>query len=125
MRFVIPGNQNDPRGNPLAYYRMTQRSKFADPRAVKYHAWCNYVRDCAQVGGLKSDSIKKGPKMIAGMKKSTLNIMIYFKNRHHADPSNVFKGVEDALYDLDKYVRGSFDFDYDPKKPRVEAEVLR
>lgn len=61
----------------------------------------------------------------APKEKVYLNCMIYFKNYAHADPENVRKGIQDALFDNDKYVAGAYDFDYDPQNPRVEVTICQ
>jgi Holliday junction resolvase RusA-like endonuclease len=55
--------------------------------------------------------------------KVFLNCMIYFSSRRHGDPDNIRKGIQDALYENDKYVAGKVDFFYDPTDPRVEVTI--
>ncbi len=37
--------------------------------------------------------------------------------------NNIFKTIADSLFTCDKFVIGSFDFDYDFQNPRVEVEI--
>lgn len=57
-------------------------------------------------------------------KKMRTDIKIFWASKHHGDPDNVLKGINDALYQNDKLVAGSVDFEYDPdKKGRVEVTI--
>jgi len=56
--------------------------------------------------------------------KVFLNVMIYFRNRKHADPENVRKGIQDAIFKKDRLVAGSVDFGYDQANPRVKIEII-
>ena len=115
-------------GDPVPYLRMTQgevklmripdhklrpgglriktaiRRYFAYKDRVHIAAWAKRV-----------DPEPKG--------KTYLNVMIYFRNRRHADPENVRKGIQDAIFSKDKMVAGGVDFDYDHENPRVEISV--
>lgn len=122
VSFIVPSD-------PVPYLRMTQgevklmripdhklrpgglriktaiRRYFAYKDQVHLAAWANHV-----------DAEPKG--------KIYLNVMIYFRNRKHADPENVRKGIQDAIFKKDKYVAGRVDFDYDAVNPRVEIEII-
>lgn len=63
--------------------------------------------------------IDKSPK-----EKVFLNVMVYYRDKKHADPENIRKGIQDAIFTNDKMVAGSVDFSYDYTNPRVEIEIL-
>ncbi len=65
------------------------------------------------------------PKPLTTVKgqKTKVDIVIYFKNYAHGDPSNIHKAIEDALFANDKYCSGSFDYFYDTINPRVEVTI--
>lgn len=141
IKFTIDGNQEDPNGNPLGYKRTLNHSWRAD--STRYMNWEAYVRNQYQrtattVGNIPMSfygfpirlaendkpylNFKKPPKPIAlGKKfKIRMDLMIYFKDDVRSDPDNVFKGIADALFENDKYVAGSFDYEF-AEKGRVEA----
>lgn len=115
--------------NPIPYKRMTQgevkmmripRHRVRPSHLAKwdgmkrYFDWKDYVELLAY-----KYKFNRSPK-----KKVFLNVMIYFKNKAHADPENVRKGIQDAIFTQDKYVAGSVDFDYDNNRPRCEVEII-
>lgn len=113
-------------GNPMGYTRTTQHAKFM-PEAQRYECWKKYVWEkfC--------DSCSSKFSEIPPGKKFFLATMCYFEKGGHCDPSNVHKGIEDALadtkwerrvYQTDRYACGAFDFEYDPENPRVECEIF-
>lgn len=118
--FTIYGNQEDPNsGNPIPYHRTTQGS-YWNKGAKRYKAWKDYVvkEFC------KSQKIKDtGNKPITIKEKVYVDIVIYYKDRTHADSDNVAKGINDALFVNDKNVAGSYDFFYDKQCPRVEVTI--
>lgn len=94
--FFIAGNHEDPKnGNPIGYYRMTQRSKHVDPAAKRYQAWQRYVQQLALEAGLRFAKLQKNGTY-------ELNVICWFKDQpgtcRHADPENVRKGIQDALF---------------------------
>ena len=144
LEFVIEGNQEDPKGNPIPYLRLTQNEmkllhipdhKMASAsgarkkRAVKrYFDWKSYVKEtCLYQSTLdgKKAEVYAVKMMLAENGKMQFDCKIFFKNRKHADPENIRKGVQDSLFTNDKLVMGSVDFDYDPKRPRVEVEIAK
>jgi len=90
--FFIPGNHEDPKGNPIGYTRTTQRQKFKDPKAKRYEAWKDYVWTCL----LKA---KPNPPRYENGQKVVVSCYIEYKNRRRPDPGNVVKGIVDALAD--------------------------
>ena len=111
-RFTIYGNQENIKGNPIPYFRQTQASSRFNKNARRYHAWKDYVRKAANI----SDKLVTEGKL-------TMDIKVYFKDKTHGDSDNIFKGIADAMFKNDKYLSGSFDFDYDINNPRVEVTI--
>lgn len=135
IRFEIHGNQEHKDGNPCPYFRVTSQSKWSKG-AKRYHQWCSFVRaryldalgeiktiDRADFGDFH-DLLEKKPIANTG-RKVIVNLKIHWKDRTHADSDNVFKGIADALFMNDKYVVGSFDYDYsENKQGSVEVEII-
>ncbi len=122
LSFTVPGD-------PVPYLRMTQgqirlmripdsslssKALAVKGRIRRYLAYKDLV--AWQARGLEFD---RRPKF-----KTYLHVMIYFRDRKHPDAENVRKGIQDALFKQDKYVAGSFDFGYDPKRPRCEVKIV-
>lgn len=108
-------------GQPVPYKRTTQAAKFC----AKYKAYQEY-KDLVIAAFLEQCKGNWGyPKPLTTVKghKTRVDIKIYFKNFAHGDGDNVFKAIADSLFACDKYVIGSFDFDYDAKNPRVEVRI--
>lgn len=135
IRFEIHGNQEHKDGNPCPYFRVTSQSKFSDG-AKRYNEWKKYVRgkytdalmalDKGERMALKEhhDLLKTNPIANTG-KKTIVNLKIHWKDKAHADSDNVFKGIADSLFMNDKYVVGSFDYDYsENKQGSVEVEII-
>ena len=122
MKFTIYGNHENRKGNPLGYHRTTQGS-YWNKSSRRYYAWKQHVIDAyCEAGGLSDFSTAKPiPK---SKKKIYLHTMTYFANDSRSDPDNVQKGIADALFQDDKYVAGSYDFDFDKENPRVEVEII-
>lgn len=115
-------------GNPVPYLRMTQGQvklmhipdhklsidylKKKD-RIRRYFEWKRWVRNIS----LNHEFPRKPTKKIY------LNVMIYFSNKKHADPENIRKGIQDALFDNDKLVAGSVDFDYNERYPHCVVTI--
>ncbi len=125
MKFIIHTDRF-PNKNPLGYTRTTQRAKF-DPKYRLYEEWKDWVWwNFIQQGG-KNMRIQDKAKFF-------LSIKIFYRNDRRSDPSNVFKGIEDALgdsrskgprlYKNDKWTTGEFDYFFDSQNPRVECEIL-
>jgi len=115
LSFEIPGNQENPKGNPLAYTRVTVRGLWL-PRAVKYANWKEYVRGC-YINSLEKVEkqfaadllVQQGkPIKLAKGEEAFMSLYISWADGRHADPDNVFKGVCDSLFVDDKNVYGSF-----------------
>lgn len=92
--FIVLGNHEDPKGNPIGYTRTTQKQKFKDPRASRYEAWKEYVWACL----LKAEP--KPPRYENGQKIAVSCYIEYKINyQRRPDPGNVVKGIVDALAD--------------------------
>lgn len=137
IKFTILGNQDDQNGNPIPYERTTQKSLWM-PRDRRYFAWLNYVRAnywaVAQYQGIPmilSDAAKPklrpggASKPIQTKRKCRMDIFITFKNNARGDNDNVWKGIADALFENDRYVAGSFDYEViDHCQPKVEVVII-
>lgn len=120
MKFTIIGNQEDDKGNPIPYHRSTQGGQWK-PAVRRYHAWKDHVVSAyCEASGVKLYDRKPIPKQ-AG--KIYVDIKIFYKDKTHADSDNIAKGINDALFENDKYVAGSYDFEYDKDNPRVEVTI--
>jgi len=130
MKFYINMYQFDPidsraSNNPVGYTRTTQGIKSwhnnANAKRMRiYERWKDFV--WSKVPD-KKFRINSDEKVYLGMK-------IFFENKRHSDPSNIFKGIEDALADKfgklagkkvvierrcykdDKQCAGCFNYDY-------------
>ena len=122
IKFTIKGNHQDPIGNPLPKIKKT-RNSYWTKEAQRYAAWKIYVQvhflDAAypKLPTVEFDAMKRrvasGGKPIAlplGT-KAQMEIRISWKNGAHADPENVFGSIADALFENDKSLAGSFDFE--------------
>jgi hypothetical protein len=124
VTFSIDGNQADPNGNPIPYERQTQRGSFARPQARRYHKWKDYVRFCwvQQIG-------KRLPQIPNG--RYRLDCTVFFKKAatgtcQHADPENVRKGIQDALFPFgDQHVYGSVYYEHVTDLPRVLVTIWK
>lgn len=131
--FTIPGNHKNPKGNPVPYTRTTQGSKFS-PSAMNYAKWKEYVKGCflAYCVDEKLINLQEFKKYLyllpdakpirATKQKVRMDLMITFVDDTHCDSDNCFKGVADALFQNDKYVAGSFDYQYGDKG-KVEVTI--
>lgn len=133
IHFSIIGNQEDKTGNPIPYMRSTQGGQWK-PNVMRYNQWKGHIVasyldalgeikkiDRADFGEMH-DLIQRKP-IKASKEKIYMNIMITFKDKTHADGDNIFKGVADALFMNDKYVAGSFDYQYGDVG-RIDVEII-
>ncbi len=122
IKLTITGNQENKKGNPIPYYRVTSQSKFSDG-TKRYHAWKGYVvatlidwldalpkEKRAEYKELIDFTDKKPIKATAD--KIHMRLCITWADKKHGDCDNVFKGIADALFMNDKYVSGAFDYHY-------------
>ena len=119
MKFVIYGNQENRKGNPIGYHRTTQGS-YWNEGSRRYKAWKDYV---VAAYDRAANAATISGKPIVSREKSYLHTMIYYANNARPDPDNVQKGVADALFENDKNVAGSYDFAIDKDNPRIEITI--
>ena len=109
-------------GQPVPYKRTTQNAKWTDEQYHRYQAY----KDAIVIAFLEQCQGDWGcdkPLTSVRGQKTRMDIVIYFADYKHGDPSNVHKGIEDALFVNDKFCSGSFDFFYDSLNPRVEVSI--
>lgn len=90
--FTVLGNQDDSKGNPIGYTRMTQRGKWVKAAAQRYEAWKDYVWTCLLKAEPQPPRFENGQKIV-------VSCYIEYRNRRRPDPGNVVKGIADALAD--------------------------
>ena len=134
--FVIKGNQVDPvRGNPLPKVRFTGKQSWR-PEVQKYARWKEYVRGCflgylmdqklinhAEFRGLAYGKTK--PIVLAKDARAFMEIKIQWSSKVHGDPEGMFGSIADALFDNDKNLAGSFDFEYSSDKKAMTFVTIR
>lgn len=122
IRFKIEGNPFDPKGNPIPYTRTTQRSKGISPRYAKYMQWVGFVQqefckanpDATGMGKYTLNLFRhKKPILLPPELMASVDIKIQWANRKGGDGDNVLKGILDALFVQDKWVKGSYDWAVD------------
>lgn len=142
ISFTIHGNHEDQAGNPIPYFRTTQKGQF-NKGARRYHGWKDYVRKTyTDMFGDKPKSPcrmttteykkiyefekKQSEKPIdLEGKKAYMTLAITFKNKAHADCDNIYKGIADALFINDKTLASrGFDYEYAEKGKGGKVEVL-
>lgn len=120
LRFLVQGNQEDKKGNPMGYFRTTQNS-FWTKGAKRYANWKDYVRkEFAKIPNLeprfkgektyligKKNIVKVPyltPLFLDKNESAEIDLKVYVKGNKHADADNILKGVLDALFFNDKRV---------------------
>jgi hypothetical protein len=108
----------DPNGNAVGYERMTQRSKRKDPAARRYLAWQKFI----QIHWI-TQTRKPLPKKKNGYYR--LDVICYIKGCRHADPENVRKGIQDALFQVsgDRHVVGMVEMFHVTGNPKLTISV--
>jgi Holliday junction resolvase RusA-like endonuclease len=122
LEFIVVGNQENINGNPIGYHRTTQKAKFTNEHQ-RYEAWKAYVQKAFSktfgpgpvVAGnrMSWEQLRTG-KVLNTTEENPVRVDIYIEYANNARPDNdnVFKGICDALFVNDKYVKsGSFDYD--------------
>lgn len=109
LAFTVFGNQEDPKGNPVPYTRMTRGSKWNE-RAQKYLEWKERVI-AAYEKQVKTDNAlltrttyRSKPIKLHDKQRAQVWVFIEWKDGTHADGDNVLKGILDALFVNDKQV---------------------
>lgn len=108
IKFTIKGNHLDPEGNPIPYLRMTQKQHWK-PEVQRYAEWLDYIRTQVIQISQRTQNISKKPYTTSKEEPARMDIKIYYKNRAHGDPDNIWKALADALFKSDKYLDGSFE----------------
>lgn len=135
LEFTIEGNPDDPTGNAVPKLKMTGKQHWTK-KAQRYVAWKEHVCS-AFFQGLKNmqseeraemeefvDYLTHVKPLFTGTKKVHMDLMIYWKNGRHGDPENIFGSIADAIFDQDKYLAGSFDFEEKPVGAgRVDVKI--
>lgn len=141
IKFTIEGNHEDRGGNPIPKIKKTAGQQWT-PAAQRYVGWKEYVQREFGIalgnhllthpedqGVVMSGSgmVRRGaPKPIAlkPEQKAHMAIKIYWKNRAHPDPENVFGSIADAIFQNDNALDGSFEAQVaEDGKGRVEVEI--
>lgn len=114
--FRIRGNQENKLGNPIPYFRTTQKSKWSDP-AQRYATWKSYVRGALFDSGCKFTpsmvqqyGADRPPLVLEKGQKAYMDIFITWADETHGDSDNVFKGIADAVFENDKHMAGAFNY---------------
>jgi len=107
-------------GNAVPYTTQTHREARSrrDPQVARYQDYKKWLE--WQVEPHIKGIIRKPTHLDLPI----LHVHAVFKDRRHGDPSNVRKGVEDAIYKQDKYVTGGVTIAYDKDNPRVVITIL-
>ena len=115
--------------------RSTQRTQWL-PKVVRYNEWkghvvAKFIDHIESLSKEERDELKpyinfldKKP-IIATSKKIYVKIYVTFKDKAHGDGDNIFKGIADALFMNDKYVAGSFDYEYSKdKQGKIYIQII-
>ncbi len=139
IKFTIHGNHEYLDGNPIPFERAV-KGHWRE-RSSRYMNWQAYVRQqfytqhrdiLSQLFDDTNVPAKRKLTQAFLMKpfkhfgtRIHVHSRIYFANKTHGDSDNIQKGIVDALFVEDKYVAGSYDFEYSvDKKGRVEVEII-
>lgn len=123
--FVVTGNQEDPEGNPIPYFRTTQGSSWNKP-SQRYNAWKDYVASHLVHAKSLLDEYRSHPLDKKPIRKgihAKVTALIHFKGENHADPDNIVKGINDALFMDDKHVDVTTWHTCGVLDPRVEVKI--
>ena len=102
--FEVIGNQEDPKGNPLGYFRMTQGTKWSTA-AQKYLKWKSHVVKAFNKAGYQHHNpLNFAPVSLQNDETAKVVLDIIFTNNVRADCDNVHKGILDSLFVNDKQV---------------------
>ncbi len=124
--FEIRGNHNNPRGNPVPYTRTLSHAWRND--ATRYKQWLRHVLNSFLSNYSKGKEVRNiythGKPLVLGPDEmAQMDITIFWKNKRHGDPDNIFKGIADALFYDDREVYGSIKLGGFSDKPRVKVNI--
>lgn len=120
-KFTVPGH-------PVPYLRMTvgqtrlMKAKYhrLSPKLQKVYdqvkRYLDYKDAVAMIASVHK--FDRSPKA-----KVHMTVKAYFKNNIRGDMDNIFKAIADAVYQNDKNLVGSFDYEFDTTCPRVECTI--
>lgn len=135
IKFTVWGTHKGFEVNPLPKLKMTGRQHWM-PKAQEYVKWKGWVCaayfdqyhpdikiDRADFGDAH-DMLSKKPIVLGKDQRARMDIKIYWASKAHGDPENIFGSIADALFDNDKNLAGSFDFEQSADKhARVEVTI--
>ena len=98
--------------NPVPYKRTTQKMKFSE-EYLRYAQWKTL---------LMTEFRKQNGVIPALRGRYRVEVIATYKDKTHGDTDNVAKGVNDALFANDKYVSGSYEFQYG-KSGGIRVEI--
>lgn len=117
IHFTLPGNQEDPRGNPVPYFRRNDRNRFSDG-AKRYHAWMEFVKGHFWTAAYRFKDaqrmmdLKTGRLLVGKETKIEIVVRVWWADEKHGDLDNILKGILDSIFRNDKGVW------------RIDAEVV-
>lgn len=109
--FTVIGNQENATGNPIPYLRMTQKSLWTN-KAKRYLAFKDYIVT-ALLTATPEHRARFDRAIVTEGKPITLEknqiaftdvVMHWAPKGLHADPDNIVKAVNDALFNEDRNV---------------------
>ena len=104
IRFTIIGNQENPTGNPIPYFRTTQRGKFGS-KYKRYQEWKDHVRAAMEPEiPITYPERNATLALFDGEPRAHVLAVIWFGAETHADPDNIIKGILDSLFTNDSHV---------------------
>ncbi len=119
ITFIIHGNQEDQRGNPIPKIKKTAW-QYWTPEAKRYAAWKKHVQ-FAFIDAVAAEHPELSQRIVqcltrtgkpielGTLERARMDIKISWKNEAHADGENVFGSIADALFKNDKKLDGSFE----------------
>lgn len=116
--------------NPRPKIKQTRRQAWTK-QSQTYKRWKAYVQNNLLAVAKEDDRRAMVRRILSGKKplnpdegKVYVHLHFYFKGENHGDPENVFGSIVDALFQDDKHIVGSWDFDHVERFPRVYVEIL-
>ena len=130
--FTIEGTHDDTAGNAIPKIRKTKRQQWT-PEAQRYVAWKEHVQRSffdSLIGidyptHLRFMNVFKKPIKLFTDEKAVMDLKIFWRDRKHGDPENIFGSIADALFFNDKFLDGSFKSEVAKDgKGRVEVNII-